>query len=79
MERTVVGGDHIEPQPTCWCCGDWLPSSSLRLERHPEVGVCFHCVERLGQRKRTIERMTRQAPPGPWWRRLQFRAGFNRC
>jgi hypothetical protein len=46
---------------------------------HREVGVCFRCIDRLAKRKRAIERMTRHAPPGPWWRRLQFRAGFNRC
>jgi len=80
MTRTAVGGDYAEPQSGCWCCGDrFVSPSMLRLERHPEVGVCFRCVNNLAQRKRTIERMTRHAPPGPLWRRLQFRAGFNRC
>ena len=81
MERTAVGGDFAEgPDPGCWCCGDRTVSASLlRLETHREVGVCFRCVDRLAKRKRTIERMTRHAPPGSWWRRLMFRAGFNRC
>jgi hypothetical protein len=54
-------------------------ASLLRLNEHPEVGVCFRCVKDLTQRKRVIERATRHAPPGPWWRRLLYRAGFNRC
>ena len=49
-----------------------LAASLLRLDDHPEVGVCFRCVDSLGTRKRTIERMTRAAP-GPWRRRLQYR------
>jgi len=80
MQRTTVGGEHVEPQPGCWCCGGRLVSASLlRLERRSEVGVCFRCVDRLAKRKRAIERMTRHTPPGPWWRRLQYRAGFNKC
>jgi hypothetical protein len=81
MDSTAVGGDYVEPtQPGCWCCGDRLVAASLlRLEGHPEVGVCFRCVDRLAKRKRAIGRMTRAAPPGPWWRRLQYRAGFGRC
>lgn len=81
METTAVGGDFADgPDPGCWCCGDRLVRASLlQLEGHPEVGVCFHCVDRLAKRKRAIERMTRHAPPGPWWRRVQYRAGFNRC
>jgi hypothetical protein len=54
-------------------------ASLLQLHEHREVGVCFRCIDVLAKRKRTIEHMTRKAPPGPWWRRLQFRAGFNRC
>jgi hypothetical protein len=81
MERTAVGGDMVEPQePGCWCCGDRTVSASLlRLEAHREVGICFRCVKSLAKRKRAIERMTRHVPQGPWWRRLQYRAGFNRC
>ena len=81
MARTAVGGDVVDPgDPGCWCCGDrTVRGSLLRLEAHPEVGVCFRCVTYLQRRKRMVERMTRMAPPGPWWRRLQFRAGFNRC
>ena len=79
--RSVVENTNDDGQDSgCWCCGDHtVRASLLRLERHSEVGVCFRCVEQLGRRKRTIERMSRFAPPGPWWRRLQFRAGFNRC
>ena len=81
MEKTAVGGDYIEPPVTgCWCCGDrTVTGSLLRLHGHQEVGVCFRCVDWLGQRKGELERMTRHAPPGPWWRRVQYRAGFNRC
>jgi hypothetical protein len=43
------------------------------------VGVCFRCVGWLNKRKREIQRMTRHAPAGPWWRRVRYRAGFNRC
>ena len=39
--------------------------------------MCFRCVDRLAKRKRAIERMTRHAPPGPWWRRVEYRAGFG--
>lgn len=77
--RTAVDGDVV-PQPGCWCCGDrTVTGSLLRLEGRPEVGVCFRCVERLRDRKRAVQRMTRRAPAGPWWRRLQFRAGINSC
>lgn len=81
MDRTAVGGDFVEaPNSGCWCCGDrTVRPSLLRLTTHQEVGVCFHCIDDLAKRKRTLERMTRKAPPEPWWRRLQFRAGFNRC
>lgn len=81
MDRTAVGGDYVElPQSGCWCCGDRLVTASLlRLEGHPEVGVCFRCVDRLAKRKRAIERMTRAAPPGPLLRRLQYRAGLGPC
>jgi len=59
MQRTTVGGEHVEPQPGCWCCGGRLVSASLlRLEGRSEVGVCFRCVDRLAKRKRAIERMT---------------------
>ena len=81
MDRTAVGGDYLEPADTgCWCCGDRsVDASLLRLSGHPEVGVCFCCVDWLSTRKRQLERMTRAAPPGSWWRRVQFRVGFNRC
>ena len=81
MDRTAVGGDFVEPpQSGCWCCGDRLVIASLlRLDGHPEVGVCFRCVDRLAKRNRAIERMKRASPPGPWWRRVQYRAGFGRC
>jgi hypothetical protein len=66
MTVTAVGGDLVEPpEPGCWCCGDQTVRASLQLEAHREVGVCFRCIERLGKRKRDIERMTRHAPPGP--------------
>lgn len=83
MAVTALGGDHLEPpdQPTgCWCCGDrTVRSSLLRLSEHPEVGVCFRCVKTLTKRKRAIERATRRAPDGPWWRRAQYRLGFGHC
>ena len=82
MIKTAIGGDDDgqAPQPGCWCCGDrTVCGSLLRLDDRPEVGVCFRCVDSLRKRKRTIERMTRAAPPGPWWRRLQYRAGFGHC
>lgn len=78
MVRTAI--DPRDEEPGCWCCGDrTVRASLLRLERHQEVGVCFLCVAQLAKRTRAIERMARHAPPGPWWRRAQFRAGFNRC
>jgi hypothetical protein len=79
--RVETAGDTVDwPQPGCWCCGDRTVSASLlQLEGRPEVGVCFGCVDRLAKRTRSIERMTRHAPPGPWWRRLQYPAGFNNC
>lgn len=78
---TAVGGDFAERPPTgCWCCGDRTVSGSLlRLDEHPEVGVCFRCVRVLQKRKRKIQWMTRKAPPGPWFRRVQYRLGFGRC
>lgn len=80
MASTAVGGDYVECQPGCWCCGDrTVHASLLQLDGHPEVGVCFRCVDRLTKRKRSIERITRHAPPRPWWRWLQFRAGFSHC
>ena len=81
MTRTAVDDEFAaEPEPGCWCCNDrTVVASMLRLDRHQEVGVCFRCVDRLAKRKRQIARMTRHAPPGPWWRRLQYRAGLNRC
>ena len=81
MMRTALGGDNEEHwQPGCWCCGDrTVTASLLQLGQHQEVGVCFRCVDALATRKRRIERMTRHAPPGPWWRRMQFRAGFGHC
>ena len=51
----------------------------MRLAEHAEVGVCFRCARELGKRKRAIERQTPSAPPGPWWRRVQYRAGFGHC
>jgi hypothetical protein len=82
MAVTAVGSDQFEP-PTagCWCCGDGtVRASVLRLGNHPEVGVCFRCVSVLAKRKRAIERQTRKAPAAwPLWRRVQSRAGFNRC
>jgi hypothetical protein len=80
MERTAVGGAYDGSQPGCWCCGDrTIVASILQLDGRPEVGVCFRCVDWLAKRKRKIERMTRHAPPGPWWHRLQYRLGFGRC
>jgi hypothetical protein len=81
MSTTAVGDDYFDRRATgCWCCGDrTVVASLLQLDEHREVGVCFRCVDVLAKRKRAIEHMTRKAPPGPWWRRLQFRAGFNRC
>lgn len=79
--HAALAGDYREPPDMgCWCCGDrTVRASLLRLDAHKEVGICFRCVKELGHRKRAIERMTRHAPAGSRWRRLQFRAGFNRC
>jgi hypothetical protein len=75
-----TAAERAAQEPGCWCCGDrTVGASLLRLEQHTEVGVCFRCVTNLAARKRHIERMTRHAPPGPWWRRAQFRLGMNRC
>src|SRR5215216_4989159 len=81
MTRTAVEGDFGDGrEPGCWCCGDrTVVASLLRLNHHQEVGVCLRCVDRLSERKRWIERTTRRAPPGPWWRRLLYRAGVSRC
>ena len=82
MTKTAIDVDDVdEPAvPGCWCCGDrTVAASLLRLSCHQEVGVCFRCVDWLSNRKRDVERMTRAAPPGPWWRRVQYRAGLNRC
>lgn len=83
MAITTLGSDSLAPPgvPGCWCCGDRTVQASLvRLGQHPEVGVCFRCVNVLGGRKREIQRRTRSAPPGlSGWRRVQYRAGFGRC
>jgi hypothetical protein len=83
MAMTAIGADHPDPPrtPGCWCCGDrTVQASLLRLGEHPEVAVCFRCVNVLAQRKQAIERRTKGAPAGwPRWRRAAFRAGFGRC
>jgi hypothetical protein len=81
MVTTAVGGDFVEPlRRGCWCCGDQTVSASVvRLSAHPEVGVCFRCLGWLNGRMRAVKRATRRAPPGPWWRRVLYRAGFSRC
>jgi hypothetical protein len=83
MAITAVGGDFDGPAGLsgCWCCGDRTVTASLvRLGDHPEVGVCFRCIPVLVRRKREIERRTRAAPVGwPFWRRVLFRLGYNRC
>lgn len=84
MALTSVGSDSLEPPggPTgCWCCGDrTVQASVVRLGEHPEVGVCFRCVRVLARRKREVQRRTKAAPDGwPFWRRVQYRAGFGRC
>jgi hypothetical protein len=84
MALTSVGSDTLEPPdgPTgCWCCGDrTVQASLLRLAEHPEVGVCFRCVRILARRKREMQHRTKAVPEGwPFWRRVQYRAGFGRC
>jgi hypothetical protein len=83
MAMTAVGGDSggTADVPECWCCGDRIVGASLlRLGERPEVGVCFRCVRVLARRKREVERRTRAAPVGwPFWRRVLFRVGYNRC
>ena len=81
MTQTAVCGTFEEPPDQgCWCCGDsTVRASLLRLHGHPEVGVCFRCIGDLMQQRRAIQRATRAAPPGPWWRRVQYRAGFGHC
>jgi len=83
MARTAIENDRPPPDPEggCWRCGDrTVRGSVLQLGEHPEVGVCFRCVGVLAKRKREIERRTRSAPAGlPRWRRVLYRAGYNRC
>ena len=81
MTQTAIGGMFEErPDPGCWCCGDsTVRASLLRLRVHPEVAVCFRCVEDLAKRRRAMERASRAAPPGPWWRRVRHLAGFGHC
>lgn len=83
MAMTAIGSDSLEPPGAtgCWCCGDRSVQAGLvRLGEHPEVGVGFRCLDVLARRKREIQRRTRSAPAGlPWWRRVQYRAGFGRC
>ncbi|MEV4314748.1 hypothetical protein [Actinocrispum sp. NPDC049592] len=34
----------------CWCCGTDYPEAQLvRLDQHPEVGVCVQCTQSLRQ------------------------------
>jgi len=81
MVSTAIGGDQIEPPVTgCWCCGDrTVQASLLRRDEHGEVGVCFRCLDWLHKRKRQLQRRPRHAPPGPWWRRVQYRFGVGHC
>jgi hypothetical protein len=83
VAMTAIGGDFGRPSEVagCWCCGDrTVRASLLCLGEHPEVGICFRCVRVLARRKREIERRTRAAPIGwPFWRRVLFRLGWNRC
>ena len=82
MTNVALAAEYEPPDPPdgCWCCGDLtVRGSLLRLGNHPEVGVCFKCVGWLAKREHAIERSTRRAPAGPWWRRTLFRSGFSRC
>ena len=83
MAMASVGFDSIEPPgvPVCWCCGDRTVQASLvRLGEHPEVGICYRCINVLVRRKRDLRRRMRSAPLGwSWWRRMRYRAGFERC
>jgi hypothetical protein len=78
--QTHVGEEYVGPEGGGWCCGDrTVRASRLRLTAHPEIGICFRRVRALSERKRELERMTRHSPSGSWWRRVQYRVGFNRC
>ena len=79
--QTQVGAEYVGPDAGCWCCGDrTVRASLLQLGAHPEVGVCFRCVNHLRKRKREIERRTRSAPSYlPWRRRVLYRLGYDRC
>jgi hypothetical protein len=83
MAMTAVGSDWLEPPGTtgCWCCGDnTVQASIVRLGDHPEVGVCFRCVDVLARRKRAIQRQSKAGPiDWPFRRRLLYRVGFGRC
>lgn len=82
MAMTAIDSHSAEPPTTgCWCCGDRTVKARLvQLGEHPEVGVCFRCVEMLRKRKREIERQTKAAPIGwPFWRRVLYRAGLSHC
>jgi hypothetical protein len=73
--------DRPDGVPGCWCCGDGTaPANLLRLSNHPEVGICTQCVRILARRRRELERRSGATPIGwPFWRRVLFRLGFNRC
>jgi hypothetical protein len=51
--ETVVSGAFGSE---CWCCGRTTVEEALvRLENHPEVGVCANCVRFLGRRARDYQ------------------------
>jgi hypothetical protein len=75
MAMTAPDRNLVEPPEGCWCCGDRTAGASLvRLHAHPEVGVCFRCIQWLDEQRDAIGRRTGQVRSGPWWRQLQDRA-----
>jgi hypothetical protein len=50
-ETQAVAGET--GQSRCWCCGQNTAEDALvRLEGHPEVGICINCVHFLHRRAR---------------------------
>lgn len=39
-------------EPTCSCCGQLAARDSMALQCHPEVAICFTCVDWLDTKRR---------------------------
>ncbi|MGH9288227.1 MAG: hypothetical protein ACRD0V_08065 [Acidimicrobiales bacterium] len=62
--RTAIGSDEVGSQ--CSCCGQVYPEDRMvRLSRHNEVAICFHCLDYLNrERARKRRELFRAALPG---------------